>query len=456
MAKRISPMHTRRFVALSFMALAACHGVIDAILKGDNPNSCDIATNIGQPGCPDAPPGVGGPCRDNKTCTLDGFPICDTVKGGGTCVACTAADSHQCTGTTPLCSSDEQCVRCTKHSDCTESNVCLPDGSCALSTTVAYVDGDHGVESAVCDKAHPCTKIEKAAAAAAIVKVTGTVSGKCTLDTQTVRIFADPNAKLVSMDGGDLAALEVKGNAKVEVHDLQISRMSGANIPTVSLAGVATLALNHVTISNNPGIGIDGSAGTLSVVRSTISGNVNGGIHLRGPTHFRIVGNVVFGNGAIGKGSGGLVIGVDAPLIGDPANEIEFNSISRNIGADLGQGIQCTTGTSLTGHNNIIWNNGILPATTGPSGLPQVDGNGCTYRTSDIGPVAIANNIGQDPSFVSEVDGDLHLMRASTVVRKADPTANLDGLASTDIDGDARTKTGTEMAADLGADQISK
>jgi hypothetical protein len=346
-------------------------------------------------------------------------------------------------------------VRCTKHSDCAESNVCLPDGSCALSTAVAYVDGDHGVDNANCDKAHPCTKIEKAAAAEAIVKVTGTVTGKCTLDTQTVRIFADPNAKLVSTEGGDAAALEVKGNAKVEVHDLQISRMSGPNAPSVSLTEDATLALIHVSITGNPGTGIEASSGTLTVARSIIRKNANGGIHLRGSVHFRIIGNVIFGNGTIGNASGGLVISVNAPLIGDPVNEIDFNSISRNIGVDVGQGIQCTAGTSLTGRNNIIWNNGALAGVPGSSSLAQVDGNGCSYRTSDIGPALIANNLNQDPGFVNELDSDLHLTAGSVVVRKADPAAKLDDLAATDIDGDARVKTGTEMAADLGADQIS-
>src|SRR3954469_24351168 len=203
------------------MVLSAAFAGCDS-LKSDNPESCDIASNVGHPGCPDAPPGIGGPCHDNTTCTLDGFPICDTAKGGGTCVACTAADSHQCTGTTPICSSEEQCARCTKHNDCAESNVCLSDGSCALSTMVAYVDGDHGVDNAICDKAHPCTRIEKAAAVASIVKVTGTVTGRCTLGSETVRIFADPFAKLVSMESGDAATLEVRGNANVEIHDLQI------------------------------------------------------------------------------------------------------------------------------------------------------------------------------------------------------------------------------------------
>jgi hypothetical protein len=343
-----------------------------------------------------------------------------------------------------------------EHSDCTESNVCLPDGSCALSTTVAYVDGDHGVDSAVCDKAHPCTKIEKAAAAAAIVKVTGTVMGKCTLDTQTVRIFADPNAKLVSADAGDAAALEVKGNANVEVHDLQINRTSGTNVPSVSLTEDARLALLHVSISNSPGIGIESTSGVLIVARSTISKNICGGIHLRSSVHFRIIGNAIFGNGAIGKGASGLIVGVDAPLPGDPANEIDFNSISRNVGADAGQGIQCSGGTSLTARNNIIWNNGMLPGVVGTSGLPQVDGNGCTYQTSDIGPTTISNNIAKDPGFVNELNGDLHLTATSMVARKADPAADLEGLRSTDIDGDARVKSGTEMAADLGADQISK
>src|SRR3954470_10753779 len=105
-------------------------------LKEDNPSSCERPENVGHPGCPDAQPGTGGHCSASSPCTAEGFPACDTDRDGVTCVQCTAAATGGCKGATPLCVNDK-CTGCTKHTDC-ESNLCLPDGSCALSDDVAY------------------------------------------------------------------------------------------------------------------------------------------------------------------------------------------------------------------------------------------------------------------------------------------------------------------------------
>jgi hypothetical protein len=143
-------------------------------------------------------------------------------------------------------------------------------------------------------------------------------------------------------------------------------------------------------------------------------------------------------------------------------NELDFNSISRNTGNVIGQGIQCDSATLVvTGNNNIIWNNGIVGGAPSlpPSALAQVGGNGCNHTYSDIGPIGVAvtnGNMNFDPGFVDELSGNLHLMPASMAAHLANPQAALTGLPAKDIDGDPRIPTGIEMAADMGADQISK
>ena len=134
--------------------------------------------------------------------------------------------------------------------------------------------------------------------------------------------------------------------------------------------------------------------------------------------NFHIIGNVIFGNGLSSKSAAsGLAIRVDVQPQGAPANELAFNSISRNSGADVGQGVHCSGGTALAANSNIIWNNGITPSTPTPpnSLLPQVAGAGCSHRFSDIGPfidLDIANmmgNLNADPMFVDEgVSGNPH------------------------------------------------
>jgi len=365
-----------------------------------------------------------------------------------------------CVNDTPLCINDI-CTGCTKHTDCTESSTCLPSGACAKSEDVAYVGGVNATEDGRCTKDEPCTKIQEAAAKKSIVKVTGEVKEPCSITTGTVQIFADLDAKLTPTASDNTTALEARGTANIEIYDLQISKTTG-NAPAITLSNTAKLSLIHVNIIENTGRGIDAIGGTLTITRSSISKNGGGGIRMSGPVNFHIVSNVIFGNGSPDQGqTSGLIIGVNVPSSEVP-NELAFNSISRNTGNnDLGQGIQCPGANQVViGSNNIIWNNGIIPGSGQlPPTDPQVNGTGCSHTFSDIGPIGVpplTTNIGIDPSFVDEATGNLHLMPTSIAIQKADPSTNLSGLAAKDIDGDARVNTGTSMAADMGADQISK
>ena len=464
-------------VVVSVVSLSGCH-IHLTDFKEPNTSSCEIPDNVGKKGCPDGGAGV-HPCKNLGDCTsTPDTPLCDTSNNSGTCVQCTAGDLHLCSGMTPLCVSDA-CTGCTNHSDCQASNVCMPDGSCALSSDVAYVDGTTGADGAPCTQALPCARIEDGVAKKSIVKVSGTVMHRCSLASGTakIQILADPSAKLEPMENG--AALEIKGNSNIEIYDLQIDNAQGGGSPGVALSETASLVLTRVAVRDNPGNGITVTGGvqltctrcqfthnasygieaTMApspttqnpvtqktiVTQSTLSDNMGGGIHVMGAGAFHIVNNFIFHNGQPGNaGSAGVTIQVNMQPATAPANELDFNSISHNMTADVDQGIQCTSGTPLIAKNNIIWNNGSLGHLVQVSSL-----TGCSYTFSDIGPTPDTPNMNVDPGFQDEASGKLHLTKDSMVRGKADPSLIPSGLAAKDIDGDARP-----TPADIGADQF--
>jgi len=94
--------------------------------------------------CPDNPDDnctedAGTSCKDNTQC-VSSRGVCDTRSM--TCVQCTAAEPAACGGASPVCGADDSCHGCSSHAECPDSNVCLPDGSCAATGDVAYVVPD--------------------------------------------------------------------------------------------------------------------------------------------------------------------------------------------------------------------------------------------------------------------------------------------------------------------------
>src|SRR5436190_11110239 len=69
-------------------------------------------------------------CSGNTDCNAP-TTVCD-LSATMMCVQCTTSD-NPCPSAMPLCIAN-QCQKCTAHTQCTASNVCLPDGSCADET----------------------------------------------------------------------------------------------------------------------------------------------------------------------------------------------------------------------------------------------------------------------------------------------------------------------------------
>lgn len=397
------------------------------------PNNCDLMWDAADEGC-----------TSNAQCS-GATPVCD-VSGTKTCVQCTTDDTNACTGTTPVCGADHTCQACTMHSQCTASNVCLPDGSCSDGMNVAYV-ASTGSGSA-CTKAMPCGTLAAALATnKPIIKIAAGVvkdpNATTSIDGKAVTIFADPGAQLDR--DGDGPILEVKSaNADVKIYDLEITGASGTaganGIDLVPNGGSPKLTLTRVKVTLNQGTGISATGGNLTVTQSNISGNTGGGVSISS-AQFDITNSVIAKNGSVSSTFGGVLLnGTNTGT-----RRLEFNTITANGGSSGNvTGVTCVlVNQPVTFSNNIVYANQVSGAGT------QVGGGGmCSFAYSDIGPDPSSGtgNINADPKFVNANQGDYHLMASSPCKDVADPAATLD----VDIDGDARPQGSRR---DMGADE---
>ncbi|MCW5802544.1 MAG: right-handed parallel beta-helix repeat-containing protein [Deltaproteobacteria bacterium] len=394
--------------------------------------------------------------------------MCD-VAGTKTCVQCVAPNEvSACAGSTPVCGDDHACRPCAAHAECT-SSACLPEGSCGNDSSVAYVDPT-GTDNAMCTQAMPCTSVAKALATnRGFVKLKGTTDEAVTITNgRKVTFLADPNATL-TRTAGNGAILTVQGDdTELHVFDLSISNApnspsgiglvipAASGAPKVTLtrskltnnpgggASVAggTFTVSESTISNNAAGGMSVSGGTFTVSRSTISSNAGGGISIGSAATFVVVGNVFFANGT----QLGLVGGVSIGTALNPVNRLEFNSFNKNQVQDsIGNAIHCVAGAGFTARNNAMSGNGTA------TNMQQTSGS-CAHTFSIARPGTLppgTGNSANDPMFADTTTGDLHIAAGSPARKAADPASDLTGIASHDIDGDARTSP-----ADIGADQV--
>jgi hypothetical protein len=367
-----------------------------------------------------------------------------------TCVQCTVDKVDACTEAQVCDSETNLCRACAAHGEC-DSQVCLPDGKCALESEVAYVNSA-GTDNDTCNKAMQCTKISKAMATnRSIVKLKGNFDEAVTIDGKSVKWFADPETSLRRSTAGNV--LTISG-ATVEISDLTIGDASVATNGTgiflsgqgaaVSLRrsnikkcvdGIRGIVGSNVTvtdslISSNSGVGISVS-GTSSIVNSTISLNQGGGLNIIGI--FTIVNNFVFRNGSTTSTFGG--VNIIHP--NDPAGvRFEYNTVVSNqsepgrVAGMVCSTFQATSDMKLT--NSII---------AGNNSSVQISGT-CMSESSKIQPTLAGLE------FVSSTAApfNFRLKPGSIAIGAATtPTA-----VTTDFEGDPRTNG----AADQGADEL--
>lgn len=408
------------------------------------PKACKSKADCGPPlnAC-DVDTGLCVQCNTSADCSAP-LGACNTQLKA--CVQCTASEATGCAGPTPVCGGDDKCRACASHAECTNSHACLPDGSCAPASSVAYViAAPAGADNSRCGLTNPCASVSAALATGLpLLKLSGTIDEGVIVDSgRMVTFLADPGAKLKHSSGEPILTVRGDGTS-LQVYDLSLSEApnsaNGFGLLVPAGAGSPTVSLTRVTIANDPAQGISVSGGTLRISQSIISSNTGGGIAITNAT-FAVIGNVFFNNGNDTSTTGGLFINSTQSA----ANRVEFNSFSRNKAQDaVGTGIQCTAG-GFTARNNVLSDNGTVTNSV------QV-GGGCSHAYSIVRPGALPNGPGNkadDPKFRNAAMGDLHILPGSAAIGGADPGTDLSGIAARDIDGDLR-----KAPADIGADQV--
>lgn len=237
-------------------------------------------------------------CKGDGDCTAP-TAVCD-LGATMTCVQCTTAEPGACSGATPACVSN-QCQECTAHAQCTASNVCLPDGSCADEQQVAYVA--NGGSGTACTKVAPCGTLDNGVKAGRpfVKMATGTVADNqtTTIDGKAVTILADPGAKLSLAGPGVILRVQNDG-ADVKIFDLEITDGTGAANPALSIptGGAPKLTLTRVVVDGNQGVGISAASGTLTMSRSIVTTNTGGGLSISG-SQFNITNCFIVVNGGL-------------------------------------------------------------------------------------------------------------------------------------------------------------
>jgi len=459
-------------IALVCVVAIGCSGLNSIWGREIKPDYC--GDHPGDPDCPPLPPpdaaidaAIDAPdytCKSNATCTAP-TGVCD-LAGSRMCVQCVAPDqTSACLGTTPVCGTTHECERCTKHTDCPLSNLCLLDGACAAPADVAYVQ--QGGAGNLCTLAAPCGTLDAGIKTnRPLVKIgVGIVADNktTTIDGKVVAIFADLGAKLDMVGNGVI--LEVKSNgADVSIYDLEITGATGTNTDAaISLpnGGAPKLALTRVSVDGNQGIGISSNGGTLTVTESQISGNQGGGISLVGGSlalsrsdvalnfgggisatgvgvSFDITNNFIYRNGDPDGGTfGGLTLGI----AGAGSNRLEFNTIVDNRSAINSAGVVCNA-TAFAAPNNIIARNVLGASSTAPGA--QVTPSGCTFPTSKIQSDVLGLGF-VDPEAPAPFD--YRITSTSTVINQALTASTI----VIDRDGDVRP---IGVQKDIGADEF--
>jgi hypothetical protein len=401
---------TRRQIAVMSLWLVGC-------LKQHNPYYC---------------PGLNA---DNNCTESDaGGPVC--------------SDSAQCRGMTPICdlAGDKHCRGCRAHQECSDSQTCLPNGSCAEAKDVAYVRNPGGTDNLMCGPGSPCATIGTALALGRpYLKLDGMLDEAVEIG-RDLTVLAEPGTTVTRTSNllpGPHNIVTITGTSNVKIFDLAINGSPGTDAGLVLPMGSNPLVtVSHVSMSGNDGKGgaINAESGTINLYRSTISGNMGGGISIV-MAQFDIENNFITTNGNAQSTYGGIFLNIKQAA---GTHILSFNTIAANTAKlDAAAGAECTlVDPMLMFSNNIIYKNVS-------SGDPVV-GPHCLWSYSDIqlstGVIDGVGNLNVDPMFVNAGGGNFHLQDRSPVIDVADPNSTLD----VDIDGDFRPQNGRR---DIGADE---
>lgn len=361
----------------------------------------------------------GGPCSSSSDCK-NPLPVCDTARGE--CVMCTPTE-NVCHNPTPICDMTDTCVpmQC-------DSQVVLPDGTCAMQDEVIYAQPGTDTGTA-CSIDMPCSLTEAFAHLSPrhiIHLADGTYPGPHTFDSQTVT--ATIFGLKASLQGGN-PVVTVPAGSKIELDYVTILGGSGG----LACDAGATVAVHGASIRNNQmDFGVT-SACALTIDGASVFGNTSGAIHTTGGT-FDIRNTAVFNNGSSNLRSSPV-------LLESGTGSFSFNTVTHNEtkggGGPPASGVECKVTVPAPG--NII---------VGNTGSAQT--SGCTLTGSRT--TGMATDV-MWAAFPPATAADLHLTAGS-------PARNVAGLDCstdpTDIDGEPRPMPAGPDHCDQGADEFKE
>jgi hypothetical protein len=417
------------------------------------------AMHAGDTHCPDAGPGIDAAqqCTTSTQCTTAPYNTCDIATM--TCVDC-VANTDCSAGTMPICAADHTCRACTTNTECRESELCLPDGSCALSTQTAYVDSTVGTDGD-CTKASPCKTLAKGLGKKLLnVKVKGATTepaATISVASDTKFVIGDSNPTVTVSSSG--AAFELLTGANIAFYDIGI-RGNGTTFPfaCVSIAGGqtatftmirgtlakcqtglintmgGTVTVTGATVTANTGAGITSMGGTVTVTGATVTANNAGGLDFKTGV-VKLVNNFIVRNGSSSAITGGVSLAALTSL------EFDFNTVADNqsdgiANAGIG-GIRCA-GSVKNISNSIVARN-----RTDIAVVLAGQNSGCILN------VTIATEDSTSLKFVNEITApyDYHLKAGSSAI----DTATFASTVAVDFDGNVRP---TGAGKDQGADEV--
>lgn len=393
--------------------------------------------------CPGRDASIGGSCTTRDDCEAP-TPACDTTIS--TCVECLT--SSDCTAATaPLCRPTHTCGGCEFHSDC-PSLACMPDGSCAAESDVAYVEAPNGAGGGVCTRTNPCGRVSQGVASLKkVIKLTGkndenvTIKDRATLLT----LLGDSTAQLVAAGG---AVLDLQGTTRLTVVGVTIGADTATSTAGVvfALTSSGQVELRRVRVQNHNSGGVRILDGGLRMFDSTVYGNLGGGVSIS-PTAlvYTLRNNFIVNNGKPNGASpppsqfGGVLLEADV------GGTFEFNTVAINSSSGSRRpGVHCEGPSNRAGNNIVVSN---FEATSGMTDGTQVNNNGTacpfgnTVKLGDGTPLMFLSPAGDPPNF--------HLT-AETPTNVRDAAGDCSATVPTDIDGQGRP---FNSACDLGADE---
>jgi hypothetical protein len=380
-------------------------------------------------------------------------PLCGS---GDFCVECIAStDCNQGSDNVHCDTVAGECGACVANVEC-ESGACdFAGDKCIKAEKVIYVDGAVAASAADCglSRTNACKTIAEGLAKVdgdrhTLVILEGSYPENIVMSTGTAVLIGEGavtiNPSLVSADQNRESVLRVTGDAHVSAYSLHFNpNTREAQTDVVTCKGAASsLFLSGVEVRGSADWGVFVENCNIKIHRSTIVGNVDGGISIESAP-YELVNNFIVSNGSNLGGTPSTNGGVKIAFTSAFAEVFEFNTLADNGLLDTsmdGSALTCSS-SNLTARNNIF-----VKGNGGGGASTVVAGSGCTFEFSlfdEAMPVG-SGNIEDTPKFMG--GGNYHLLNdTSPGIDEADPAS----AETVDFDGDARPQgAGKDMGAD--------